>query len=96
MEEHYAENITLHELAHDLSLSASRTCHLVKEQFGKPFSALLLDLRLEKACSLLSSKQLSVYETARRCGFAGVNYFSAAFRKKYNISPKVYQQKYCK
>ena len=96
MEQHYSENITLHDLAHKLSLSSSRTCHLVSGYFGKPFSALLLDLRLEKACSFLNGKFLSVNETARRCGFSSVNYFSAAFRKKYNISPKVYQQKYCK
>ena len=93
MEQHYSENISLHDLAHKLALSSSRTCHLVTEHFGKSFSVLLLELRLEKACHFLRGKYLSVNETARLCGFSSLNYFSAAFRKKYNISPKNYQQK---
>ena len=96
LEQHYSENISLHDLSHRLALSSSRTCHLVTEVFGKSFTALLLELRLEKACCFLRAGYWSVNETARRCGFASVNYFSAAFRRKYNISPKVYQQKYCR
>ena len=96
LEQHYKEKITLHDLARKLSLSPSRTCHLVTEHFGKPFTALLLDLRLEKASRFLTEQQLSVNECARLCAFGSVNYFSASFRKKFNISPKVYQQKYCK
>ena len=96
LEQHCSENISLHDLAHKLALSSSRTCHLVTEYFGRSFSVLLLELRLEKACYFLRGKYLSVNETARLCGFSSVNYFSAAFRKKYNISPKVYQLKYSK
>ena len=47
---HYQENITLQDLAHWLALSPSRICHRVTEHFGKPFTRLLLDLRLEKSC----------------------------------------------
>ena len=94
--EHYSEKITLHDLARKLALSPSRTCHLVTEHFGKPFTALLLDLRLEKACRFLTEQGVSVNDTAGLCAFGSVTYFSAMFRKKFNISPKAYQQKYCR
>ena len=94
LEEHYQENITLQDLAHRLALSPSRTCHRVTEYFGKPFTRLLLELRLEKSCRFLRERHLSVNETARLCAFGSVNYFSSAFRQKFGISPKVYQQKY--
>lgn len=96
MEQHYSENITLHDFVHEFAFSLSRTCRLITGYLGSQFSALLLDLRLEKACSFLNGKYLSVNETARCCGFPSVNYFSSASRKKYNVSPQVYQQKYCK
>lgn len=94
LEQHYNEKITLHDLARKLALSPSRICHLVTEHFGKPFTALLMDFRLEKACRFLTGQYLSVNEIAGLCAFSSVNYFSASFRKKFGISPKIYQQKY--
>ncbi|MBR2358219.1 MAG: helix-turn-helix transcriptional regulator [Lentisphaeria bacterium] len=90
LEKHYAEKITLHKLAHHLALSPSRICHLISEHFGKPLTKVLLELRLEKACTLLVENDLPIAETARLCGFNSVNYFGAAFRKKFNVSPKKY------
>lgn len=90
LEKYYQEKITLQKLAHHLALSPSRTCHLVREYFGRPLTEVLLDLRLEKACLLLAESNLQITEIARLCGFNSVNYFGAAFRKKFDVSPKKY------
>ena len=88
LEQHYCEDITLADLAKHLSLSPSRTCHLVSGEFKKPFRKVLLDFRLEKAAALLRQERTRVNEAARLCGFKSVNYFSAAFRKYFGVSPK--------
>ena len=88
MEQHYSEDITLGMMAKHLSLSPSRTCHLVTEEFKKPFRKILLEFRLEKAAALLRQEQTRVNEAARLCGFKSVNYFSAAFRQYFGVPPK--------
>ena len=52
---------------------------------------LLREYRLEKAAvSLKDGNQVSI--TADNCGFNSVTYFSKCFKKRYGVSPKVYQQ----
>ena len=88
LEQHYSEDITLGMAAKHLSLSPSRTCHLISDEFKKPFRKILLEFRLEKAAALLRQEQTRVNEAARLCGFKSVNYFSAAFRKYFGVPPK--------
>jgi two-component system response regulator YesN len=49
--------------------------------------------RMERAKILLLSTDMKNYEIAEATGFEDPNYFSTAFRKKYNISPNQYKEK---
>ncbi len=44
-------------------------------------------MRLSKACQLLQSTSLSVREIAGRVGFQDVNYFTRAFKQRFQKTP---------
>lgn len=52
-------------------------------------------LRLERAKTLLSGGE-GVSETARKCGFSSLYYFSAAFKRRVGVSPSDYARAYGK
>jgi AraC-like DNA-binding protein len=52
-----------------------------------------LNLKLNKAKELLTSTNLSISEIAFQTGFESVSYLSKIFKKKNNISPKLYRQR---
>ena len=57
-------------------------------------AAYLAGLRLEHAAELLKKPECSVTETALRCGFSNLAYFSRVFRQKYGLSPREYRREY--
>lgn len=93
LDKNYAKPLTIKYIAQQLSLSPSRASHVVKDEFRLSFSQLLRDIRLEKASSLLLASPIRVNEVGQLCGFGSVNYFSAAFYKKYGMTPRQWQQR---
>ena len=85
--------LTVAKLAEIASYSEVYFRELFFRAFGVPPKKYVGSLRLEYATQLLSSGLYGVQETALLSGFENPKYFSAAFRKKYGISPKEYRQK---
>jgi len=59
-------------------------------------SAMIKQLRMEKAAALIEQRQLSLSEIALACGFSTSSYFSTAFRSYYGVSPSDYLNKVSK
>ena len=59
-------------------------------------SAMIKQLRMEKAAALIEQRQLSLSEIALACGFSTSSYFSTAFRSYYGVSPSDYLSKVSK
>jgi AraC-like DNA-binding protein len=76
------------ELSH---VSPSHLSATVRRYFGSTPTALVADLRLRRAALLLAATQDSVRSIASRCGFLNVNYFSTAFRRTYQVTPREYR-----
>ena len=51
-------------------------------------------VRLQRACQLLQSTQLTVSEIFYKTGFNNRSYFFREFKKRYNCSPKEYRDQY--
>ena len=51
-----------------------------------------LMMRMKKAKSILKCDFISVADTAKRCGYEDVKYFSTSFRKQFGISPIHYYE----
>ncbi|MEH1830633.1 MAG: AraC family transcriptional regulator [Nostoc sp.] len=97
---HHAKNILLEnldnppsliELAKQVGLNDRSLKQGFRRVFGTTAFGYLHDYRLEKARQLLNTGEIKVIEVADSIGFASRSYFTAAFKRKFGLSPKEYQ-----
>lgn len=88
---HFSEDISLNIVADAVYLHPAYISRLMKERTGKTFSAIITDLRIEKAISLLEDSHLRVYEIAEQSGFHNLKYFYKVFREVTGKSPSDYR-----
>ncbi|SOY28680.1 HTH-type transcriptional regulator YesS [Acetatifactor muris] len=65
---------------------------LFKEQTGVNFANYVENVRLEHACELLKTTEMSIDEISGMVGYNSVQSFRRAFKRVYNASPKEYRQ----
>ncbi|AZN41354.1 AraC family transcriptional regulator [Paenibacillus albus] len=85
---HYAESISVQQLAGHLGLDRKYLSSLFKESVGVSPQQYLLRYRMEKACELLISGRYLVGEVARSVGYQDALVFSKMFKKEKGYSPK--------
>lgn len=84
----YMERFTLTDVAKHCAVSPEHLSRVFKKETGFGFNEYLNLYRLRKAETLLKSGQVqSISQVALLCGFNDSNYFSAAYRKMFGISP---------
>ena len=86
--EHAEEPISLSSLANMVALSPNYYATLFKQMAGCSFSEYIGDVRMEKACTLLNTTELSVMEVAQRCGYSDMTYFIRFFKQKMGKPPR--------
>lgn len=87
------ENYSVESLTDVLGISRSNFQHKLKGICGVTPGEYLRNYRLRKACHLLIETPLRVNEVAFQVGFNSASYFTKAFIKCYNVSPKEFVQK---
>jgi len=85
--DHVAEQVSLTHLADMVALSPNYYATLFKQISGFSFSEYLGNVRIEKACTLLCSTELSIREISALCGFSDMTYFIRFFKQKVGIPP---------
>ncbi|WP_249435640.1 helix-turn-helix domain-containing protein [Paenibacillus sp. Marseille-Q4541] len=93
MEEHLHLNVTLREVADELSFSPNYLGAIFKEETGKSYNEYIIALRMEKARTLLQDPKIKVYEVADRVGYRYMPYFSRQFKETYGMTPIEYRRK---
>lgn len=91
LETHYAENITLQDVAGEICLDKSYLGRLFKEECQMTVMGCLRDIRLEKAKELLL-RGMNSGEVAERTGFGDAAYFAKSFKQATGISPARYRE----
>ncbi len=86
IDEHYAKNISLEELASLVSRDRSYVGKLFKREYGQGIFSYLLSVRIRHAKELLA-KGMSVNEVASRVGFSDPAYFGKCFKRETGSSP---------
>lgn len=86
-------DFSLSYLAKKMALSNSYLSSLFKSLYGKNFQDYMLSIRLDRAKIFLLSTDMKVYEVAAAVGFEDPNYFSATFKRKFDISPNQFREK---
>ena len=89
--EHYREDITLSSIAENVFLNPAYISRLIKEQTGKKYTDLIVELRMEKAVELLKNTDMYVYEIAENVGYQNLKYFYKVFKRVKGNSPNDYR-----
>ena len=77
-----------------LGISRSYLCMILSTQ-GKRFERILMELRLERARSMLCDQVgLSMAETAERAGFASASHFSRSFSREFGMPPIAFKKRF--
>lgn len=88
---HYAETVTLDQIAAAGAVCRNRCCILFRENLDCSPIEYATRYRLDKACELLRNGS-SVTKAALSSGFNGASYFAEVFRRVYGKTPKQYRK----
>lgn len=92
IEEHFAENLTLDDLARQAGFSTYYFSKLFKSTFATNFIDYLTDIRIDKARDMLRDGRYSVKEVCFAIGYSEPNYFARVFKRVAGVSPSQYQK----
>jgi len=92
LELQYAQPISIEQLSKSLGYHRTHLSKMFKEAIGLSPMQFLMQIRLERAKSLLGS-QWSVEQVASSVGFSDALYFSKQFRKRFGMSPTEYRNR---
>ena len=91
MDGHYAQPITVQDVADFVGLSRSQLFRVFSACGGKSPKEVLTSLRLRHACRLLAETDMTVDEVAQQVGLASAQRLGVVFREKLNTSPGTYR-----
>ena len=87
LEQHFAEDIRLTDVAQSLFISDAYLGRLYTRYYQKKFTDVLTQLRMRKAIPLLRDPQYKIYQVAKMVGYRNQQYFGSVFRKCMGVSP---------
>ena len=94
LDHNYYQDISLDEMASELSLSKKHIIAEFKKETGSTPIAYLRRKRLKQASVLLSGTNLTVQEVSASVGISDANYFIKLFKKEYGLTPHSYKKKF--
>ena len=89
---HFAQPITLEEVAKEVFLSPSYFSALFRKETGETLSNYLANVRIAQAKQMLAHTQSSIAEIAEAVGYPDQRYFSRIFKKCAGVTPKEFQR----
>ncbi len=92
IEQYYASQITVEDMARQCNLDRSYFGKVFKDAMGQSPQEFLIRYRMNKASSLLVTTDLSISAISVQVGYPNQLHFSRAFKKIYGVSPRTYRQ----
>lgn len=92
IQKHYADPITLTEVAKQFHFNASYLSSYFAAYNGEGFSEYLNKIRIKKAMELLMTTELTISEISANVGYSDQSYFTKVFKKQAGISPSQYRR----
>ena len=93
MQQHYAEKLTLSEVADACYVSQWHLSKLLNRYAGKSFNDILNTLRIEEARRLLADPSLKIGDIGEMVGYADPAYFAKVFKKLADMSANEYRSR---
>ena len=91
MEAHYAEPLTLEDVAAHVGMNRYSLCRYFARTQGGTVMDQLRRIRVAKARQFLRFTALPIEEIGRICGFESPSYFGKIFRERMGCSPREYR-----
>lgn len=92
VEKHYAEHITLQDLAHQSGYTVEHFSRSFRVHVGIPPMEYVRKIRLEKAAVLLSNGKYSLEKIASLTGFSNKAHLSKTFKDIVGVTPGTYRK----
>lgn len=92
IDEHYAESITLDQLAHYAGLNKYYLVHVFNREMGCSPISYLIERRISESKRLLAATRTPVQQISRQLGFSSPSYFSQSFRRATGVSPAEFRR----
>jgi two-component system response regulator YesN len=93
IEEKYAENLSVNDIAKEVFLTNTYLCFLFKQETGMTINEYLIDVRIRAAKAMLDNANNKIYDVAFAVGYKSVSYFTRLFAKTTGITPSEYRGK---
>jgi AraC-like DNA-binding protein len=90
--EHIDQSTRVADVAEHVAMSESRLRTVFREVVGLGLGEFILRTRIDHACALLHTSELSVSDVAAACGFESLFAFSRAFKRRKQVSPSAYRK----
>lgn len=88
---HYAQKISLAQVAEYVGLNKSYFSTLFKNETGMSMMAYIHSVRVERSKVMLMDASLGLAEVAALCGFEDQSYFTKIFKRVTGVTPKRYR-----
>jgi hemolysin activation/secretion protein/AraC-like DNA-binding protein len=83
---------SLADIARQLHCSERHFSRLFREEFGVPFRARQIELRLQRAQQLLAGSDSKIINVAYESGYRHLGLFNAMFKKRFGVTPGEWRQ----
>ena len=94
IEKHYAENISLDQIAGMVGFNSSYFSALFKKECGIGLQDYVTATRMDKAKELIQKSDLPLAEICYRIGYKDIKHFTKTFKKNTGLTPGEYRRMY--
>jgi two-component system response regulator YesN len=91
MDNRYAENLTVSDIAESVYLSSTYVSLIFKQETGETVYEYLTKVRIEHAKELLRDPIIKFYEICEAVGYADPSHFSKIFKKHTGFTPSTFR-----
>ena len=94
LEEHYTDyDVSAKQVSEAVGIGINRVNAIVRKQTGQSCKGYITQLRIKKACRMLTDTQQSIVDIARSVGYNSASYFIKVFREAMDETPEAYRKK---
>lgn len=94
MQQHYRETLTRQGVAAAFGVTPSHLSRVFRTQGSMKLWDYVTLVRIDRAKLLLTQYRLPVKQVAAQCGFEDASYFCRVFRKRCQLTPEQYRERY--
>ena len=91
--ENYADNVSLSALCDEMGYNVQYVSRSFKAQMGMTFSEYLFKVRIQRACSLLLSTDMTIQEISNAVGYSNTAFFHKVFKSVIGETPADFRKK---